>query len=271
MSGKRIKYSQEELGWVKANAHRTRRDIAEKFAAKFKRTDVTEEHIKGLCSRKGWSAGKEGKTRNRGKSLVFTTEQVQWLRENATLSRKESHAQFLKAFPRTDISLDQIVGFKKRAGIRTGRTGRFEKGATPTNKGKKMPYNANSARTQFKKGQVPPNRLPMWSERVGKDGYIEMKVPLVNPHTGHSTRFMHKHRYLWVKKHGPLPEGYALKCLDGDRTNTDTSNWEAVPRALLPHLSGRWCRGYDDAPDEIKPTLMATAKLKHAINQASER
>jgi hypothetical protein len=30
----------------------------------------------------------------------------------------------------------------------------------------------------------------------------------------------------------------ALKCLDGNKQNTDPSNWEAVPRALLPRLAG---------------------------------
>ena len=271
MRGKRIKYTQDELDWVKANAHRSRRDIAEIFAVKFNRSDVSEGHIKGLCSRRGWSAGKEGKARNKGKSLTFSPEQVQWLRNNAALSRKDTYAQFIAAFPGVNITLDQIVGFKNRHGIKTGRTGCFEKGHRSWNKGKKMPLNANSARTQFRKGQVPPNRVPLWTERVGKDGYIEMKVPLKNPYTGSPTRFMHKHRYLWEQANGPLPDGMALKCLDGDRTNTVPSNWEAVPRALLPRLSGRWTRSYDNAPDEIKPTLMAAAKLKHAINEASNK
>ncbi|MCG7522241.1 HNH endonuclease signature motif containing protein [Ruegeria sp. Ofav3-42] len=207
----------------------------------------------------------------KGRWIEYSAEELAWIEANKTKVRRKAHAEYVGKFGRSDVSLTNYNALCKRKGWMTGRTGQYEPGQEPMNKGQKMPFNANSARTQFKKGSVPPNRLPMWSERVGKDGYIEMKVPLENPHTGHSTRFMHKHRYLWEQANGPLPEGHALKCLDGDRTNTDPKNWEAVPRALLPRLSGRWCQGYDDAPEELKPTLMATAKLKHAINEAVKK
>lgn len=208
----------------------------------------------------------------KGRQLKYSAEELAWIEANKTTIRREAHAMFVEKFGRSDVSLNNYNALCKRKGWMTGRTGCFEPGQVPQNKGKKMPYNANSAKTQFKKGQVPPNRLPLWTERVGKDGYIEMKVPLEDPYTGFKKRFMHKHRYLWEKQNGPLPKGMALKCLDGDRTNTNPDNWEAVPRALLPRLSGgRWHRAYDDAPDEIKPTLMATAKLKHAINEATKK
>jgi hypothetical protein len=63
----------------------------------------------------------------------------------------------------------------------------------------------------------------------------------------------------------------ALKCLDGDRTNTDASNWEAIPRALLPQLSGRWRMPYDAAEPELRPTLMAIAKLAHQARTAKRK
>ena len=50
---------------------------------------------------------------------------------------------------------------------------------------------------------------------------------------------------------GPVPDGHRLKCLDGDKTNCDPSNWEAVPMALAPRLNGRFGRGYDTAPAEL--------------------
>ena len=57
-----------------------------------------------------------------------------------------------------------------------------------------------------------------------------------------------------------------LKC-KGDRLNTDSSNWELVPRALLPRLDGRFGRGYEDAPVDLKPTIMAVAKLEHRLRE----
>lgn len=44
--------------------------------------------------------------------------------------------------------------------------------------------------------------------------------------------------------------------------------WEAVPRAILPRLAGgnRYRRklAYDDAAPEVRPAIMAVAKLSHA-------
>jgi hypothetical protein len=124
-----------------------------------------------------------------------------------------------------------------------------------------MPFNANSARAQFKKGQLPKTAKPIGSERFNKDGYIEISVK-----RGASRHFVLKHRWRWEKKHGPLPAGMALKC-KGGKLNTNPSNWEAVPRALLPRLNGRYGRGYDAAPVELKPTIMAVVKLEHQLRE----
>jgi hypothetical protein len=72
------------------------------------------------------------------------------------------------------------------------------------------------------------------------------------------------HRINWEEANGPVPEGYRLKCLDGNRLNVEASNWEAIPYALAPRLDGRFGRGYEAAPAELKPLILATAKLEHA-------
>lgn len=54
-----------------------------------------------------------------------------------------------------------------------------------------------------------------------------------------------------------------LKCLDGDRRNTDPSNRELIPRAIPPHLIGRYEIDYDAAESEVKPAIMTLARLKH--------
>ena len=82
-----------------------------------------------------------------------------------------------------------------------------------------------------------------------------------NPWTGAATRPVHKHRWLWEQANGPVPKGHRLKCLDGDKTNCDPSNWEAIPMALAPRLDGRFGRGYETAPAELKPAIMATARI----------
>ena len=142
---------------------------------------------------------------------------------------------------------------------------------TPANKGKKMPFNANSAKTQFKPGQRPANAKPLWHERIGKSGYVEWSVPERNPYTGHARRYRQKHIWLWEQANGPIPKGHCLKCVDGDRLNTKPANWIAIPRSLLPRLAGRWSMPYDQAPADLKPTILALAKLQHGATNARKR
>ncbi|MFD2646388.1 HNH endonuclease signature motif containing protein [Devosia albogilva] len=125
-------------------------------------------------------------------------------------------------------------------------------------------------KTQFRKGQEPHNTKYLGHERINKDGYVEISVAQTNPHTGYGRRYVHKHVHLWTQKNGPVPEGHALKCLDGNKLNTDPSNWEAIPRGVLPRLNGGKATrvmAYDSAPAELKPALLTIAKIDHAIKQ----
>jgi len=193
-----------------------------------------------------------------------------FIKRRKKMRRRELYRAFVKAFQRSDVSFDAFKNLCTRKGWMTGCDGRFEKGIVPANKGKTMPYNPNSARTQFKKGSLPPNTKWLGHERLSKDGYVEISVKQTNPHTGFERRYVLKHRWLWEQMHGPVPEGMALKC-KGDRLNCDPSNWELVSRGLLPRLNGRFGRGYDNAPSELKPTIMAVAKLEHQLRRRDER
>lgn len=312
----RVKYSDIELAWIKENSHLTRAELHARFCKKFGRGEITVDHIKGLCTRKGWlnSAPRQRRvfsqeeecwvsenytrprkamhrdfcsrfcrtdidvthlnalcTRNRWISrpsrppIKYSTEELAWVKANCTLPHAQLHAKFTKRFDRADVKMDDIKSLCTRKGWKTGRTGQYSKGNVPDNKGKKMPFNANSAKTQFKKGQCPHNTKHLGHERTDKDGYIHISVKETNPHTGYERRYVHKHRYLWEQKHGPIPEGMVLKCLDADKSNTDPSNWKLIPRGILPRLS-RW-RDYDNAPAELKPTILATAEVEHQTNE----
>lgn len=204
----------------------------------------------------------------KGAWIHYSPEELAWVEAHRALPRKELHRRFRDRFGRPDVSQANLTSLCKRRGWLTGRTGRFVKGQQAANKGKTMPYNPKSAATRFRPGHAPENRVPLWSERIGKGGYVEMKVPARNPYTGHETRFMHKHRWLWEQANGPVPEGHFLKCLDGDKTNCDPSNWRALPHALKPRLNGRFGRGYDLAPAEVKPSILLTALVEHAAREA---
>lgn len=261
---RRILYSDIEMQWLEANRTMIISDYHRAYVLEFERGDVTAAHLHGLRKRKGWLVGRVS-GRYKGRRIKYNDAEIAWLRENCTLPIADCHQAFIKAFPRDDVTPGNLNALRKREGLKTGRTGRFEKGAAPANKGKKMPFNAKSAATQFKAGQLPHNHQGAGHERVdSKDGYVVLIVDEPNPWTGAATRPVHKHRWLWERVNGPIPDGHALKCLDGDKRNTDPSNWELVPRALLPRLNGRFGRDYDSAPAELKPTIMAVTRLEHA-------
>lgn len=211
----------------------------------------------------------------KGHPIQYLRAEMKWLEANRLMVISEYHEAFVAKFGRTDVSAVNLHSLRKRKGWKTGRTGCFEKGSIPSNKGKRCPpgvggRHPNAKRTQFKKGNLPHNTNFLHHERVSKDGYIEISIDETNPHTGYERRYILKHRWLWEKANGPIPEGMALKCLDGNRMNVDPSNWEAVPRALLPRLNGGRHKkriAYDAAPSDLKPTVMALAKIEQCMHE----
>lgn len=206
--------------------------------------------------------------------VKYSKVEMRWLEANRTKTIGDYHAAFCARFDRADVTASNLHSLRKRMGWKTGRSGCFEKGAAPLNKGKKCApgtggRHPNARKTQFKSGQLPHNTNYLGHERVSKDGYVEISIDEINPHTGFERRYVLKHRWQWEQAHGLVPDGMVLKCKT-DRLNTDPSNWELIQRSLLPRLGGRYGRGYDQAPAELKPTIMAVAKLEQQLCDKSK-
>lgn len=140
------------------------------------------------------------------RAIRYTEAELAWIEANRALPRRELHAAFCERFSREGVSLANLVSLCKRKGWLTGRSGRFEKGMTPANKGRKMPFHPNTARTQFKPGNRPHNTRWAGHERLSRDGYVEISIEETNPHTGFERRYVLKHRHLWERLHGPVPD-----------------------------------------------------------------
>lgn len=262
------KYSKAELAFVRRRRKMARRELHAAFVKKFRRKDVTFENIKQLCTRNGWETDPRDRRRRTIGRTKFSKAERLWLKRRQTMPRREFWAAYVEKFGR-DISLEAFKALGDRLGLRTGRTGRIEKGHVPANKGKKMPFNANSARTRFKKGHVPRNTKHLGHERTDKDGYVMLSVAETNPHTGYARRYVFKHRWLWEQKHGPVPKGHVLKCLDGNKGNTAPSNWELISRAVLALRNKRF--GGTQLPPELEPTAIAIAKLDVRLAEKRRR
>jgi hypothetical protein len=204
----------------------------------------------------------------KGTWITYSDEQLAWIKACSDLPRAELHALFVQVFGRQDVSRQNLTALCKRNGWLTGRTGRFQKGQAPRNQDYLPKMIEAGKATRFKKGcrTGRANALykPIGTERITRDGYRERKV---NDDLPLQRRWRAVHLQEWEAVNGPLPAGHALKCLDGNKTNTDPSNWSCVPRALLPRLNGRFGRDYDTAPVELKPTIMAIAKLEHKARE----
>lgn len=207
----------------------------------------------------------------KGKFIKYSEKELKWICEHKQMPRRDAHFKFTQLFNRPDVSLINYNALCKRNGWLTGRTGRYELGALAWNKGGKMPFHPNTAKTQFKPGRTPHNTRYEGHERTSKDGYIEISVRVKKPQTGFNRRYVLKHRWEWEKAHGPLPAGMCLKCLDGDKANTAPANWQAIPRALLPRLNSKYGRNYDNSDQSVKPIIMATARLEHSTRELKKQ
>lgn len=211
----------------------------------------------------------------KGRAIIYSDAEIAWLSDNRTLPIGAYAAAFNAEFDR-DLTEENLHALRKRRGWKTGRTGCFVKGQEPPNKGKPCPpgvgaRHPNAQRTQFKKGNRTgrANHVykPIGTERITEDGYRERKI-----HDGMplQSRWRLVHLIEWEAVNGPIPKGHCLKCLNGDRLNTDPANWQMVPRAILPRLNGgRHKRHltYDEAAPEVRPTLIALARVEHAARK----
>lgn len=268
MIGHRIDWRPHELTWIKRRRKWERRALHAAFVKKFRRhSGVPLGTFKSLCKRSGWLTGRKS-GRAPGYSLSYSEAELAFIKRRRKWDRTKLYAAFTTAFPHHAILLDSFKQICLRHVGPNGRDARFKKGIVPANKGKKMPFNANSARTQFKKGSRNGRAVevykPIGSERLSKEGFLERKI-----HEGlpFQSRWRGVHLLNWESENGPVPDAHVLKCLDGDRLNTAPSNWQLISRAVLARLNKKRGLRFDQAAPELKPTIMAIAKLQDGLGR----
>ena len=161
----------------------------------------------------------------------------------------------------TNITSRTIKSYKANNKLNSGLTGKFRKGQTPHNKGKKMPKEVYEKvkHTMFAKGNVPPNHRPVGSERISKDGYIEVKVEEPN-------KWRLKQRVVYEETKGKIPEGCPIIFLDGNKRNFDIDNLKCITRSELLYLN---CNGLNNS-NEITETGILMARLDRTKNKKKQ-
>lgn len=113
-----------------------------------------------------------------------------------------------------------------------GRKTQFKKGNISHNKGKKREEFLFAEaierimKTQFQKGNKPLNWKPIGSERITKDGYVEIKIRDLQGNRNWEL----KHRWIYIQNFGPIPRNHVVVFKDGDMTNLDINNLELITK-----------------------------------------
>ena len=104
-------------------------------------------------------------------------------------------------------------------------------------------------RTMFKKGQKPVNTAAIGDEsKKSEDDYVYVKV--ADEDVPSRFNWKEKHRLIYEENYGPIPEGYVVIFLDGNKRNFDPDNLMAISKADNARANQNGLR-FDD-PDLTK-------------------
>lgn len=192
---------------------------------------------------------------SKGAAIIYTQAQLEFIESNCVLGRKELTEKVNSKFG-TSFAVDHIKSLCTRKKWNTGRTGYFEKGSIPVNKGTKGLTSAN--RTSFKKGQITWNKKPIGYERIcSKDGYVLIK-------TAEPNLFDLKHRVVWIKANGDVPKDHVIAFKNQDRTDCRLENLILMSKAEMARFNQSFQRL---ATSESNESCLLMAKLKNRKHQ----
>ena len=193
---------------------------------------------------------------------TWTDEQEQYLVAHyATTSNAELAAVLGKKNADRVMAKASLLGLKKSRQFlkescqQRENSGKFKKGMTPHNKGKKLSEDtkAKLVKTMFKSGNRPHNTLEVGAETQDKDGYLMVKVAEPNV-------WQYKHHIAYSE---PVPTGHKVIFLDGNKYNFERDNLQLVSNAEL--MSKNTMYRY---PPELVRLLKTLNKLKKRVANA---
>ena len=153
----------------------------------------------------------------------YSEEQKEFIITNNYGKYSKELAEMFNQHFNTNITAKEIAYFRRSHKLKSGLTGQFKKGNVAHNKGKKqIEYMSQESiertkETRFKKGNKPKNYRPVGSERITKDGYIEVKVSDPN-------KWETKNKIIYKQYFGDIPKGHKVIYADGNKLNNDINN-----------------------------------------------
>lgn len=185
----------------------------------------------------------------------YTAEEYQFIANNIPGRSNREMTNLFNAQFGTSLAESQMKSAITRRKLKSGVDARFKPGNISWTTGKKGLR--LSPQTEFKKGQMPHNHKPVGSERLSKDGYLEIKI--TEPKTWKA-----KHRIVWEAVNGPVPKGHALIFADGNKSNISLANLLLVSRSELLIINRQ---GLIFNREELTASGVAIAKLLDKTNK----
>ena len=127
-----------------------------------------------------------------------------------------------------------LIGNKFAVGSKPNKT-TFKKGLIPWNKNKKGLH--LSVKSQFKKGMIALNKLPIGSKTIRQHKQDKKRywIKIDEPN-----KWIELSKFAWCSANGIIPKGFVVHHIDGDSLNDSLDNLTVLSRRahLLIHGIG---------------------------------
>lgn len=263
------KYPPEVHELVKEWAPKLRdRELAAKCNAELG-TNFNKDRMKAFRTNHGYRSGKKQISREE-----YWKYQTRWpegmfefIRDNSWGVSSAEMAEMVNEKFGTDFTPHRMKCFRARHKIRSGRTGWFQRGREPLNKGRKQSEFCSpeaieaSRKTQFRKGHRPANELPVGTISLGKHGYLIRKKQMDG---GQWERWEFVHRAVWEEHNGKVPDGMIVMFKDGNKLNCSIDNLMLARRAELATMAKK---GYVFEDPELTEAALNVVRVIQTANK----
>ena len=195
------------------------------------------------------------------KAILFSPEEIEWLTENRRGFNFDVTTEKMNKRFGTNYKVSQVRGWCHAHHLPNGMDMKFPKGHVSFNKGRKGWCAPGCEKGWFKKGHRPYNSFGVDTEVINDDGYIKVKI--AEPDVWEL-----KHRLVWQKKYGKIPEGSCLIFLNGNRKDCRIENLMLIKRSILAVLNKEKLIFDDEAATKCGVTI---AMIKSRISELKKR
>lgn len=195
------------------------------------------------------------------KAILFSPEEIKWLTENRIGFNFDVTTEKMNKVFGTNYKVSQVRGWCHAHHLPNGMDMKFPKGHVSFNKGRKGWCAPGCEKGWFKKGHRPHNSVGVDTEVIVDDGYIKVKIAEPNV-------WELKHRIVWQKVNGVIPEDSCLIFLNGDKTDCRIENLMLIKRSVLCVLNHEHLLFNDAAATKCGVTM---AMIKSRVRELQKK